>query len=274
MPERSNILTLNAGSSSIRFALFGRDLDRILTGKLDLGTGDPRLSAVVRGRRVEESWPVVGASDDRDPARRLLAWVGGQTSGQRFAAVGHRVAIGGLEHSKSANVTPAVLTRLKSLVPLAPLHQPRSLALIEAVAASYPPVQQVACFDTAFHRTMPAVATTYALPAALREAGARRYGFHGLSYEAIARRLPQLDERAAKGRAIVCHLGSGASLCALRQGRSVATTMGFSPLSGLVMGSRPGDLDPGLMIWLLREQVMRLDELENVLYHECGLKGL
>ncbi len=180
----------------------------------------------------------------------------------------------GLEHSGPALVTPELLVKLKALVPLAPLHQPRNLEPIESLGASHPHVPQVVCFDTAFHQTLPRVAQMYALPKALRDAGAHRYGFHGLSYEYIASRLPDIDRRGATGRTIVAHLGSGASMCALRSGRSIATTMGFSPLSGLVMGTRPGDLDPGLMIWLNRERGMSVDQIEATLYHDAGLKGV
>jgi acetate kinase len=191
-----------------------------------------------------------------------------------LAAIGHRVAIGGLEHSGPAIVDGALLEKLRELVPLAPLHQPRNLEPIETLRRSHPHVSQVACFDTAFHRTLPQEAQLYGLPRELTEAGARRYGFHGLSYEYIATALPALDEAAAEGRTIVCHLGSGASLCALRAGRSVATTMGFSPLSGVVMATRPGDLDAGLMIWLMRERGLTIDTVEHMLYHDAGLKGV
>lgn len=274
MRERGTILVINAGSSSIKFAMFGRDFERTVAGELQ-GLGDtPRLEARLGGCRVTEDWSGPGEEDVPALIRRLVGWVEGHAPPAGLAAIGHRVAIGGLEHSGPVRVTSEVIGTLRALVPLAPLHQPRNIEPIEVLGASHPDVPQVACFDTAFHRTMPREASSYALPRTVSEAGAHRYGFHGLSYEFIARHLPALEERAATGRTIVCHLGSGASLCAMRAGRSVATTMGFSPLSGLVMATRPGDLDPGLMIWLMRERGMSVDALEAMLYRESGLKGV
>jgi acetate kinase len=203
-----------------------------------------------------------------------MQWLEDLPAAQQLAAVGHRVAIGGLAHSAPVIVTPAIFEKLCALVPLAPLHQPRNLEPIEALRKSHPHLPQVACFDTAFHRTLPHVAEMYGLPRSLTEAGAHRYGFHGLSYEFISSRLRELDPHAAAGRCVVAHLGSGASMCALRDGKSIATTMGFSPLSGIVMATRPGDLDPGLVIWLIRERRMSVDALEQMLYRDCGLKGI
>jgi len=274
MTERGAILAVNAGSSSVKFALFGPDLDRRLKGELE-GVGTrPRLTAAGERGETVEDWSGRGADDAPGLIRRLIDWIEGHAPEGGLAAIGHRVAIGGLEHSGPALVTPALMEKLRAMVPLAPLHQPRNLEPIEVLGASHPEAPQVACFDTAFHRTLPREAQLYALPRELTEAGAHRYGFHGLSYEYIASRLPALDPRAAAGRAIVCHLGSGASLCALSAGRSVATTMGFSPLSGLVMATRPGELDAGLMIWLLRERGMSVDQVERMLYHDAGLKGV
>ncbi|WP_062011855.1 acetate/propionate family kinase [Aureimonas sp. AU4] len=274
MAETPAILALNAGSSSVKFALFEAGAKRTVSGALaDTGSG-LRLEATAGGTRTCEDWTAPGGEEGEAPVRRLVAWLEAHLPAGRLDAVGHRVAIGGLAHSAPVRVTPDVLAALRALTPLAPLHQPRSLAPIEALAASHPALPQVACFDTSFHRTMPREAETYALPRALTQAGARRYGFHGLSYEYIAGQLTAIDARAAGGRTIICHLGSGASLCAMRAGRSIATTMGFSPLSGLVMATRPGDLDPGLVIWLLRERGLSLAEVEHLLYHDCGLKGV
>jgi acetate kinase len=189
-------------------------------------------------------------------------------------AAGHRVVLGGPEHTRPILIDDAVLDRLRALIPLAPVHQPRNLEPIEALARLQPGLPQVACFDTSFHRTMPETAQLYGLPRSLTEAGARRYGFHGISYEYIAGVLPQFDRKAAAGRTVVAHLGGGASMCALVAGRSVATTMGFSPLSGLLMGTRPGELDPGLILWLMQAKGMSLEEVETMLYHDCGLKGV
>jgi acetate kinase len=274
MTDTPGILAINAGSSSIKFGVYGADLGPRLKGELEgIGT-DPRLGVAGSSgdRLVTRRWP--GETSLHVLLCDLLAWIEDQPEIARLGAIGHRVAIGGLEHSGPAVVTPEVLARLETLVPLAPLHQPRNLAPVKMLAQSHPHLPQVACFDTAFHRTLPPVAQLYGLPRAITDAGARRYGFHGLSYEYIAGRLKEIDPVAAAGRTIVAHLGSGASLCALRGGRSIATTMGFSPLSGLVMGTRPGDLDPGLVIWLMRERGMSVDEIESMLYHDAGLKGV
>ncbi|SLN31194.1 Acetate kinase [Roseovarius litorisediminis] len=269
-------MVINAGSSSIKFAVFGTDIAPRLTGRLESLGSAPRLSAKSAEGRVvaDEDWSADHASGVHVLIQRLMNWLEDHLGAEAVVAIGHRVAIGGLEHSGPALVTPELLVKLKALVPLAPLHQPRNLEPIESLGASHPHVPQVVCFDTAFHQTLPRVAQMYALPKALRDAGAHRYGFHGLSYEYIASRLPDIDQRGATDRTIVAHLGSGASMCALRSGRSIATTMGFSPLSGLVMGTRPGDLDPGLMIWLIRECGMSVDQIEATLYHDAGLKGV
>lgn len=223
---------------------------------------------------VDQRWPPQDGNNVHHLLSQLMQWLEKHLGAGKLAAIGHRVAIGGLEHTGPVLITPTILERLHSLIPLAPLHQPRNLEPIEILKRSHPSLPQVACFDTAFHRTMPRVGELYGLPRSLGEAGARRYGFHGLSYEYISGRLADFDQRAASGRTLVAHLGSGASMCALRAGRSIATTMGFSPLSGLVMGTRSGDLDPGLMIWLIRERGMTVDQLEQMLYRESGLKGI
>jgi acetate kinase len=273
MTGGGSVLAVNAGSSSIKFAVFGPGLERRLHGELE-GTGaQPVLTAQAgdRAAPVREAWE---GGDVSALTRRLVGWIEAHLGAGALGAIGHRVAIGGLGHSGPALVTPALIEKLRALVPLAPLHQPRNLEPIEVLGRSHPHLPQVACFDTAFHRTLPREAQLYGLPRELTDAGALRYGFHGLSYEYIASRLPEIDPRAARGRAVVCHLGSGASMCALREGRSVATTMGFSPLSGLVMATRPGDLDPGLMIWLMRERGLDVDQVEGMLYHTSGLRGV
>ncbi len=270
-----HILAVNTGSSSVKFAVFGPSLERKLSGTLEgIGTR-PALTASAAGVPVETgNWDGTDCSDAPALVRRLVSWIAGRLDGSRLAAIGHRVAVGGTDYDGPVVVTDTVLKKLRALQPLAPLHLPRSLEAIEALKAAQAGIPQVACFDTAFHRTMPEQAQLYALPPGLAEAGARRYGFHGLSYEYVAGRLAEIDPSAAAGRTIVCHLGSGASLCALEVGKSIATTMGFSPLSGLVMGTRAGDLDPGLMIWLIRDRGMSVGEVEKLLYHDAGLKGL
>lgn len=276
MTEAETILALNAGSSSLKFAGFNRDLQCRFRGKLEgIGTS-PKLdvSFACTEDRVAEDWSESANGDVTTLIHRLISWIENHTLTGDLAAIGHRVAIGGLGHSGPARITGPLLEKLRTFVPLAPLHQPRNLEPIELLRASHPHVPQVACFDTAFHRTLPSIAQIYGLPRDLTEAGALRYGFHGLSYEYVSGVLSRLDRRAAQGRTIICHLGSGASLCALERGRSVATTMGFSPLSGLVMATRPGEVDAGLMIWLLRERGMSVDEIESMLYRESGLKGV
>ncbi len=197
-----------------------------------------------------------------------------QFAGEPLLAVGHRVVHGGAEFSRPLLVDPPVLAALESLIPLAPLHQPHNLAAIHLLRETQPQLPQVACFDTAFHRTHPQLADLYALPWAYYEAGVRRYGFHGLSYEYIAATLPRVAPAIAGGRVIVAHLGSGASLCALRAGASVDSTMGFSALDGLPMGTRPGALDPGVLLYLVGERGMTPAALERLLYKESGLLGI
>jgi acetate kinase len=254
--KRDGLLVLNAGSSTLKFAVYLHHAD----GNLErrdrdvIDPVDPSAMHEAVDRALERAQAVLG-----DAALR---------------AAGHRVVLGGLEHSRAVRIDAAELARLRALTPLAPLHQPRSLEPVDAIARRYPALVQVACFDTAFHRTVPTVAARYAVPRELAEAGARRYGFHGLSYEYIAGALRALDPQSARGRVIVAHLGSGASLCAMVDGRSVATTMGFSPLSGIVMATRPGDLDPALILWMQRTRGMDVDRVESLLYHECGLAGV
>lgn len=189
-------------------------------------------------------------------------------------AVGHRVVHGGPDYDRPVLIDHGVVARLERFVALAPLHQPHNLAPIRSLLANFPTLPQVACFDTAFHRTHDAVADYYAIPHQLHAEGVRRYGFHGLSYEYIAKTLPQIAPEAAKGRVIVAHLGSGASMCALKQGRSAESTMGFTALDGLPMGTRPGQIDPGVVLYLISEKGMSASNVQNFLYRDCGLKGL
>lgn len=270
------ILVINAGSSSLKFAVFDASMSIQLHGQLEGIGGHAHLTAAGPdgASLIDRRW---GAEEDTQPElllHVLMEWLEALPATGNLMAIGHRVAIGGLGHSGPALLTPEVLEKLRALIPLAPLHQPRNLEAVDILRRSHPHLPQVACFDTAFHHTLPRVAQLYGLPRAISEAGAHRYGFHGLSYEYIAGRLPEVDATAAAGRTIVAHLGSGASLCAIQDGQSVATTMGFSPLSGLVMATRPGDLDPGLMIWLMRERGMSVDAVEAMLYHDAGLKGV
>ncbi len=247
------ILTLNAGSSSLKYALFevapdGRPA-RIAKGKLDSAGANP------------------------DPVE-LIAWAESENGGGALIAVGHRVVHGGREFSGPAPISDALLERLDRLTPLAPLHQPHNLAPIRAIRAARPALPQVACFDTAFHRGRAPVTTRFALPRAYEESGIERYGFHGLSYEYIAGALRAAAPGLAAGRVIVAHLGNGASLCALLDGRSVDTTMSFTALDGVPMGTRSGSIDPGVLLYLMRERGMGAAELEDLLYHRSGLLGV
>jgi acetate kinase len=272
---RAAILVLNAGSSSVKFCLYDAEHDAVvLRGQVDAIGGAARI--VVRdgaGNTVADA-PADGATDHAAAVAHLLDLVARHASAYTIVAAGHRVVHGGSTYATPVRVTPAVIADLTGLIALAPLHQPHNVAAIEALARRLPALPQVACFDTAFHRTQPEVAQAFALPAALTARGIRRYGFHGLSYEYIASALPALDARAAAGHTIVAHLGNGASMCALEGGRSIATTMGFTPLDGLVMGTRPGSLDPGVVLHLMSALGYDRAGVERLLYHESGLLGV
>ncbi len=272
------LLTLNAGSSSLKASLFeiGGAGPRLALKAEVAGVGAaPRFTACDPSGRVvdERAWTDAGPAFEA-LLDNVIAWAESHLGAAALAAVGHRVVHGGQDHVRPERVTPDLLTALDRLVPLAPLHQPHNLAPIRAIAAARPALPQVACFDTAFHATLPPVATWFALPRAYGEAGVRRYGFHGLSYEFIARRLAEVAPDLAAGRVIAAHLGAGSSLCALRGSRSVDTTMGFTALDGLVMGTRCGDLDPGVVLYMQRENHLTPDEVEEVLYQRSGLLGV
>lgn len=274
----NQILVLNVGSSSIRFAVFDATEPPTaarLRGKI-AGIGvEPRLDAVeVSGRALPGLRWNDPCLDHEALLVELLGWLSRHTSGDTLRAAGHRVVHGGTEFVEPVLLDTSVLDRLEALAPLAPLHQPHTLSAIRAVTRLRPDVPQIACFDTAFHAAQPTVATRLAIPRALGEAGLRRYGFHGLSYEFVSARLREIDPCGANGRVIIAHLGSGASLCAVRAGMSVETTMGFSPLDGLVMGTRCGTLDPGVLLYLMRENGWRPWRLEQLLYEESGLLGV
>jgi acetate kinase len=274
------ILVLNAGSSSLKFSVFlDRDhLDPLVRGQLEGLFTKPQFIARDRAGKVvgEREWPAGTSLAHAGAIEFLFTWgrAGGVLEGHRIVTAGHRVGHGGLKFTKPVVVDADVLTALESFVPLAPLHQPHNLAAIRAVADRAPELPQVACFDTAFHRTQPAVAQEIALPRRFREEGVYRYGFHGISYEYIASVLPETDARAAGGHTVVAHLGSGASMCAMNAGRSIATTMGFSALDGLPMGTRCGALDPGVLLYLMDRHRMGVHDLEKLLYRESGLLGV
>ncbi|MFN8840304.1 MAG: acetate/propionate family kinase [Burkholderiales bacterium] len=273
------IVVLNAGSSSLKYSLFAdRDgvLDPGLSGQIERLLTAPRFVARDRDRRVvvERSWGE-GVRLGHDGALgHLMGVLDDRLAGDRLLGVGHRVVHGGEAFAEPIRVDATVLAALRELEPLAPLHQPHNLAAIAAMLERVPGLPQVACFDTAFHRTVPDLAQMFGLPHAMHEAGIRRYGFHGLSYEHVASVLPGIDPRAAAGRTVVMHLGNGASLCAMHGGRSVATTMGFTAVDGLMMGTRTGTLDPGVVLYLMDERGMSAREVETMLYSQSGLLGV
>ena len=277
MPDA--ILALNAGSSSIKFGLFevreGSGLGLMSRGGIEGVGGAPHFTAKGADGSVLENKRWRG----KDAAYAamlgvLLVWAERHVQPDTLAAVGHRVVHGGRDFTAPVRLTADIVQQLDALTPLAPLHQPHSLAPIRALVALRPGLPQVACFDTAFHRTMPAVATRFALPREYEAEGVRRYGFHGLSYEYIARALRQEAPGLAAGRVVVAHLGNGASLWAMRDGRSQDTTMGFTALDGLVMGTRCGTLDAGVVLYMLQQKALTAHEVEHVLYECSGLLGV
>ena len=273
------ILVLNAGSSSIKFALYPakeREGDRtaLYQGEIDGIGHSARLTARDAGGKSVADAAIAGPGTHHAALSALLKWIGGHSGGIELAAAGHRVVHGGREFIEPVKLTPQVMEKLAALNPLAPLHQPHNLAAISALSKLHPTLPQVACFDTSFHTTQPAVAAGFALPRALSDKGVRRYGFHGLSYEYIASILPNHLGAKADGKVVVAHLGHGASMCAMTGRRSIATTMGFSALDGLVMGKRCGSLDPGVILYLLDHEGMNSKQISHLLYEESGLFGV
>ena len=278
----SVVLVLNAGSSSIKFAAFERATSpRVLQliGRGHVKQAGAEVEMVVRsanGALLERSHCGLanGAFDHDKGMAHMFTWLDEHRGGLELGAVGHRVVHGGQWYSAPVLVTDEVLDDLDTLVPLAPLHQPHSIKAIRFLREYIPTLPQVACFDTAFHTSQPEVAQAYALPREVTEGGVRRYGFHGLSYEYIASQLPRVLGDRAHGRVIVAHLGSGASLCGMVNGRSVASTMGFSALDGLVMGTRCGTLDPGVVLYLMQSLHMSAAQISEMLYNRSGLLGV
>ena len=273
------ILVVNCGSSSVKFQVFaiGPDgtLERQVRGQIDGVGTKPRLRATGVDRKllVERSFDNEMVPDVPAAMAAAGSWLNDELRISPIA-IGHRVVHGGPYYERPIRVDAEVLLRLEKYVPLAPLHQPFNLAAIRAIRARFPDLPQIACFDTAFHRGHGELADCYAIPQSLHAEGVRRYGFHGLSYEYIASMLPVVAPAIASRRVIVAHLGSGASMCALQGGRSVDSTMGFTALDGIPMGTRPGQIDPGVVLYLMSEKGMSPAETQALLYHECGLKGL
>ena len=273
------IVVLNAGSSSLKFSLFvarGNDLELQLRGQVEGLFTAPRFVAKDADASVvaEKSWGEGVRLGHEGALEHLLGVLREHNAGDRLIGVGHRVVHGGPAYDRPLRVDAQTLDALRAFEPLAPLHQPHNLAPIRALLERQPSLPQVACFDTSFHRGNPDLAQMFALPYEMFEQGVRRYGFHGLSYEYIASVLPALDAAAAAGRTIVLHLGNGASMCALQGGRSVASTMGLTALDGLMMGTRTGSLDPGVVLYLMRERGMDPAAVEKLLYNQSGLLGV
>ena len=272
-------VVLNAGSSSLKFCVYRRpevEAWRMeARGQIDgIGTS-ARFSAKDGQERVLADDALGSAvRDGRAALDALATWLRSHYGGARVLGVGHRVVHGGARYSGPTLITPEVLENLRALIPLAPLHQPHNLAAIEAVSDRLPGVPQVACFDTSFHRGQPAVAELVPLPKEIRSAGVQRYGFHGLSYEYIASVLPAVAPEIAEGRVIVAHLGSGASMCALKNRKSVESTLGFTALDGLCMGTRPGAVDPGVILYLFQGLRLSASDVETMLYKKSGLVGI
>lgn len=273
------VVVLNAGSSSLKFCVYARSAGAgwrlAARGQIEgIGTAPHFVAKDEDGHKLIDT-PLTGPIDDaRGALESLATWLRGHFGPSRISGVGHRVVHGGQHFAGPAVITRPVLAELRELIPLAPLHQPYNLAAIEAVEERLPGVRQVACFDTSFHRGAPRVAELVPLPAAIRHGGVQRYGFHGLSYEYIASVLPRVAPEIAGGRVIVAHLGSGASLCALHNGRSIDHSLGFTALDGLCMGTRPGALDPGVVLYLFQNLGMSAAEVETLLYKKSGLLGI
>lgn len=274
-----NILVLNAGSSSLKFSLYSiRELlneKPVCTGIIDGLGQEARFSIKAEAGEILADTALGPSHTHEEALSTLLRWLEERFTADHLTAAGHRVVHGGREFTAPVLVSEDVLLQLRALIPLAPLHQPHNMAAIEALARLHPGLPQIACFDTAFHTTQPELAAMFALPRRFHEEGIRRYGFHGLSYEYIASVLPHyLGAEGAKGRIIVAHLGNGASMCAMREGKSIATTMGFSALDGLPMGQRCGALDPGVILYLLTSENMDAEAISGLLYKQSGLLGV
>ncbi len=273
----TSIAVVNAGSSSIKFAVFDADEHSALRlrGQVEGIGATPRAKLCdAEGAIVAQEEPAPAGFDHVAATETMMRVAGPFLQGRDIVAIGHRVVHGGSDFAEPVLITDEIIERLAALIPLAPLHQPHNLAVIRAMGALRPQTAQVACFDTAFHRSQPPIAQAFAIPRKYSDAGVRRYGFHGVSYQYVSGKLRDIVPDVARGRVIIAHLGNGASLCAVRDGRSVATTMGFTTVDGLMMGTRCGALDPGVLIHLMDEFDMGPRELESLLYRESGLLGV
>jgi acetate kinase len=276
MTQRS-ILTINAGSSSVKFAVFG-DADspeRILSGQVErIGNPGAQLVAKQSGQKTEDRQRIEAETHEK-AAESIAGYLREHLGDDAITAIGHRIVHGGFHLLKHQIITPEVVAELRRTQPMDMNHLPREIALVETFGKVFPAAKQVACFDTAFHRDLPAVAKVLPIPRELSDTGIRRYGFHGLSYTYLMGRLRELaGDDTANGRVILAHLGAGASMAAVHGGKAIDTTMSFTPIAGLVMATRPGDLDPGLLVYLMREKKMSADQLEDFLTQRCGLLGI
>ncbi len=272
------VLVLNSGSSSIKFGLFdisAAEPALLCKGLLDEHEARPRL--VMKSPASEHLFEKQRAASDTDSGHLfadVLGFVEDRFGGHSLRAVGHRIVHGGPDYSGPVELTNNVYSKLEALTPLAPLHQPRCLEPVRTIKATRPALTQIACFDTAFHHSIAPPASRFAIPRRYEERGVRRYGFHGLSFEYVAGRLAGIAPQLVAKRTVIAHLGNGASLCALRDGRSVDTTMGLTPLDGLVMGTRCGTIDPGVLLYLQQHEKMSVEDVQRLLYHESGLLGV
>jgi acetate kinase len=276
--QREAIGVLNSGSSSIKFAVFGvedGELRPTIKGQIEGIHICPHFIAKLNGHTTAEKfWGEGVRLSHADATEHVLAFLRNEVSGSHLLGVGHRVVHGGLTYDHPVRVDAATLNELEKLIPLAPLHQPYNIAPIRLGLERLPNLPQVACFDTEFHCTIPEIAQMFAIPTEFHTAGVRRYGFHGLSYEYVASRLPCFDSRASNGKCIALHLGNGASMCAMYEGRSVATTMGFTAVDGLPMGTRCGTIDPGAILYLMDRYGMDGRAIEKLIYDKSGLLGI
>ncbi|MGN6367002.1 MAG: acetate/propionate family kinase [Phycisphaerae bacterium] len=275
------ILTINGGSSSIKFALFDAAASdkRLLTGSIErIGAPNAKLAAKsADGSPLNATLSPDNARDHRAAARELIAWLTRQIGQQKIVGIGHRVVHGGLHLTKHQPITPELVAELRRTQPLDLAHLPREIALIETFQEQFPPgsgVIQIACFDTAFHHNLPRVAQLFPIPRKHLDAGIRRFGFHGLSYTYLLRELQKIAPQEAAGKVIFAHLGSGASMAAVHNGQPIDTTMAFTPTAGIVMGTRPGDIDPGLLVYLLRVEKISAEQMDDYISNKCGLLGV
>ena len=275
MSNSKNILTINGGSSSIRYAVYAMENNpvRLLYGKIErIGLNDPVLTATAAQSNKKSSYPAT-ARNMQEAAGFLVAWLEKQPEFKHVVAIGHRI-VHGMDHTEAEPITQSLLAALKKISPYDPDHLPAEIELAEVFSRQHPQLQQVACFDTSFHTTLPRVARMFPVPRRFDNAGIKRYGFHGLSYSYVMEALARLQPTAANGRVIIAHLGNGASMAAIQEGKSIDTSMGFTPAGGFMMGTRPGDLDPGIAWYMMQKEALTPEQFNDVISHQSGLLGV